>query len=88
MLSYVISPNEDAASIHVGDLKAVRVVLRERITKDSRQWCRITLEEYDTSKGTILRMLNGEDPLRLTIKRKWRVGPRGRLIEVDVNSKD
>lgn len=84
MQAYVISANENAKPIHVGDLKAVRAALREHIPKDSRVWCRVTLEEYDTSKGTILNMLNGREPLKLEIKRKWRLGVRGRLIEIDI----
>lgn len=84
MQAYMITLREGATPIPAATFQKVREVIRQRVSKEDRDQPRITLNVYPHDHETFVGLLAGVKPDPIEVKRKWRVGVRGRLIEIPV----
>lgn len=78
--TYEVSRDEGLAPIFARDLAEVRAVVRT-ILKEDRYRARVYLVAVDTSKASIVRLLNGRE-LERTKLRAWQLTSRGSLAEL------
>lgn len=85
MHAYIFSPNSQTQPQMLTDLKAVKAKVRT-LPKESRDWARVTLEDFPNDKEAYVQAWNGHQPASRQVLKKWRIGGArgGRLIEIPV----